>query len=75
MAPDRIREVIRATPFRPFTAELGGGKRVSVTHTDYASLSPAGRTLIVYDDRDGMEIIDAFLITNVSVEGADSAGI
>jgi hypothetical protein len=75
MAPDRIRQVIGTLPFRPFTVELGSGKRVPVNHPEYVSLSPAGRTLVVYDDHDAMEIIDVFLITNISVEGVDPATI
>ncbi len=70
MAPDRIKQVIQATPFRPFTVETGSGKRLHGKHPDYVSLSPAGRTLIVYDDKDGMEIVDVFLIASIEVAGA-----
>ena len=73
MAPDRIRQLIRTIPFKPFTVELGSGKRVFAKHADYVSLSPAGRTLVIHDDDDNMEIIDVFLITNVSVPETDPA--
>ena len=81
MAPDRIRKQLQTTPFRPFTVELGSGKRVFVQHPDYAALSPAGRTLVIFhrdemgeaDDDGDMEIIDVFLITNLSVEGGSRA--
>jgi len=58
-------------PFRPFTVEVAGGKRIAIAHADYASLSPGGRTLIVYGypNDDSMEIIDVFLISNLSVAG------
>jgi hypothetical protein len=75
MAPDRLRDLIRAVPFKPFIVELGSGRRVPVKHSDYVSLSPAGRTLVVHDDDDHMEIIDVFLITNVSIEGADATKV
>lgn len=75
MAPDRIRDLIRAIPFKPFIVELGSGKRVAVKHTDYVSLSPAGRTLVVHDDDEHMEIIDVFLITNISINGADATKV
>jgi hypothetical protein len=71
MAPDRIRALLKAIPFKPFHVELPSGKRVLVKHSDYALLSPAGRTLVVHDDDDSMEIIDLFLISNVSMEQAD----
>ncbi|HEV7867639.1 MAG TPA: hypothetical protein VGO90_08150 [Chthoniobacteraceae bacterium] len=75
MAPDGIRNLIRAVPFRPFTVELGSGKRIFVQRSDYVSLSPAGRTLVVQDNEENMEIIEVFLITHVSVEGADPAEV
>ena len=56
-------------PYRPFTVEIAGGKRIHVKHPDYAQLSPAGRTLVVFtNDKDAMEIIDVFLITNLRYE-------
>ena len=75
MAPDRIRAVLKTLPFIPFTVELPSGKRIHVKHPDYAILSTAGRTLIVNDDGEGMEIIDVFLITNISLKGVDPATI
>ena len=72
MLPDRIRELIHTIPFRPFVVELGSGKCVTVKHPDYVSLSPAGRTLVVHDDEERMEIIDVFLITSATVEKADA---
>ncbi len=68
MAPDQVRKVLQAVPFRPFTVEIGGQRRVPVKHTDYAQLSPAGRTLVVFsDDDDAADIIDVFLIKNLSL--------
>ena len=70
MAPDKVREALRVLPFKPFVVELAGGKRVTVKHPDYAQLSPAGRTLIVFtNDDDAMETIDVFLISNLSYPG------
>ncbi len=68
MAPDQLRKVLHAVPFRPFTVEIAGQRRISVKHTDYAQLSPAGRTLVAFsDDDDAAEIIDVFLITSLSL--------
>jgi hypothetical protein len=67
MAPDRLRESLRALPFQPFTVEIAAGKKIPVKYPDYAHLSPAGRTLSVYGDNDEwLEMIDVFLITNLS---------
>ena len=69
MVTDRVREALRTLPFRPFTVEIAGGKRVHVKHPDYAQLAPNGRTLVVFtNDRDAMEIIDVMLVGNLSFE-------
>jgi hypothetical protein len=74
MAPDKLREALEAIPFRPFTVEVAGGKRIPVKHVDYTRLSPTGRTLIVFtDDDDSMEMIDVFLISNLSFGGGRAA--
>ena len=75
MPPDRIRELIHTVPFQPFVVELGSGKCVPVKNPDYVLLSPGGRTLIVHNDEQRMEMIDAFLITSVSVEKADATKV
>ena len=77
MAPDRLREQLRAMPFRPFPVEFAGGKRIPVIRPDFALRSPAGRTLIVYTDPQDsrMEIGNVFSITDLSVEaGSEAAG-
>ena len=62
-------------PFRPFTVEVAGGKRVRIEHPDYAILSPGGRTLIVfgYPEDDSMEIIDVFLVSNLTLGSGSEA--
>ncbi len=61
-------------PFQPFNVELANGKTIRVIHPDFAYLSPAGRTLIVYGpDEVWSETIDVFLITNLSQGRATSA--
>jgi hypothetical protein len=70
MAPDRLRKHLHEVPFSPFSVEIPGGRRFRIRHPDYAVLSPTGRTLIVHpDDTDDYEVIDVFLISNLSVEG------
>lgn len=75
MAPDRIRQQLRVLPFVPFTVELANGKRVRIQHPDYAVLSPAGRTLVVFTDPEdkNMEMIDVFLINHLSIESGSEA--
>ena len=69
MSPDRIREKIHATSFVPFVVEMMGGKRVRVKGRDYVILSPAGRTLIVYDDMERVEMLEVSQIADIAIDG------
>ena len=73
MSPDRIREKIHATSFVPFVVEMMGGKRVRVKGRDHVILSPAGRTLIVYDDMERVEMLEVSQIADIANDGTESA--
>lgn len=71
MAPDRVRELLRAAPFRPFTVHTADGKALTIRHPDFASLSPAGMTLVVYEmegEGDRMHVLDLILVTRLERE-------
>ena len=53
--------------------ELIGGKRVRVKGRDYVILSPAGRTLIVYDDTERVEMLDVSQVKDLADDGVESA--
>lgn len=73
MSPDRLREKIHATPFIPFVVEMMGGKRVGVRAREFVTLSPAGRTLIVFDNSERVEMLDVSQIANIADDGAETA--
>ncbi len=73
MNPDQLRAVREANPFRPFTVHLADGRALHVPHRDYLSMSPGGRTVIVYGQGDAFSILDLLLVTELAVEEA-SAG-
>jgi hypothetical protein len=75
MSPDRIREKIHATPFVPFFVEMLGGKRVRVRAREFVILSPAGRTLIVFDNSERVEMLDVSQIRDISDDAAESAAV
>jgi hypothetical protein len=75
MSPDRIREILQAEPFEPFTIYTGDGSTVNVFSREFAFLKPGGRTLEVSvprvknakEESDFEEHkIDVFLITKVT---------
>jgi hypothetical protein len=67
MAPQAIRELLDAQPFRPFSVRLPDGERVPVATADHAQLSPAGRRFVVFSDDDRMRIIDPILIAELEL--------
>ena len=65
MTPNVIRELLHATPFKPFTVHAADGKAIRVTHPDYATLTQGGRMFFVNTKDDDFEWLDVFLITRV----------
>ncbi|MDD5199029.1 MAG: hypothetical protein PHC88_04440 [Terrimicrobiaceae bacterium] len=72
MAPQAIRELLHAQPFRPFKVRLPDGEQVPVPTQDHAQLSPTGRRFIVFGDEDRMRILDPILIAEIEVATAAS---
>jgi hypothetical protein len=66
-----LKQLLHATPFRPFTVYLASEKAFAVPHTDFAALSPTGRTLIVFrKDDDACDLLDVPLIARLEVQEA-----
>ncbi len=51
MSLDRIKKLLEAQPFEPFTLYTGDGSAVSVLSKEFAFLYPGGRTLHVSTPR------------------------
>ncbi len=69
MTIEKLRTVLETQPFRPFKIHLADGRKFLVPHREFLSHSPTGRTLIVYDakDGDGFSILDLLLVTELEV--------
>ena len=66
MTKEAIKERVHAAPFQPFAVRLPDGRTYEVPGADYVSLSPGGRTLILYtEDGEGHRILDVALITEI----------
>jgi len=57
VSKDEIKTAVRASPFQPFVVRLVDGMRYDIPTADHASVSPNGRTLVVFRD-DGTRLID-----------------
>lgn len=72
---DELRQLLHASPFRPFTVYLASEKAFPIRHADFAALTPKGRTLIVmHADDEAFEILDVPLIARVEVHNAKHSG-
>ena len=65
MMLDSIREALDAAPFQPFAIRLANGREYKVKHPDYAMVSPAGRSMMVYTVGDRAVAINLALVTEV----------
>ena len=69
MSKDEIKKAIKTIPFRPFSVRLADGTQVAIPTSDHGSISPSGRTLVVFED-DGTRLIDTTLILEMKTTEA-----
>lgn len=65
MTIDQLKSAYEAAPFRPFVIHLADGREVPVMHREFIMTVPSGRTVIVVQPDDSMNIIDLLLITDL----------
>jgi hypothetical protein len=68
MTIEQLRAAREANPFCPFTIHLADGRTHRIPHRDYLSMSPTGRTVIVYQADDAWSILDLLLVTELRIE-------
>lgn len=71
MTIERFQQVLSASPFRPFTIHLADGNAIPVASREFVASSPSGRTVVVFQPDDRMNILDLLLVTNLEVEPAN----
>jgi hypothetical protein len=68
MTIEQLRAAHQTAPFRPFTLRMADGRSFEVPRPEYLSMSPTGRTVIVYGKDDDFAILDLLLVTVIDVE-------
>ena len=68
MTVDRIRELLNVEPFRKFIMHLADGREIPVQHREFIMPSPTGRTVVVFQPDDSMNIVDLLLVTDLEVK-------
>lgn len=72
MTTEQLRSALRSVPFRPFTIRMADGRTFSIAHPDVLSISPAGRTVVVYHPDDSASIVDLLLMTELELSPPSS---
>ena len=68
MTIEQLRNLYNAQPFRPFVIHLADGREVPVHHREFIMAVPSGRTVVVCQPDDTMNIIDLLLVTDVELK-------
>jgi hypothetical protein len=66
MMADKLKEVLRAKPFRRFRIHLADGRRVTVAHPELALMTPDNRTAIVIWPQSKLNIIELHSVTRIT---------
>ena len=67
MTIEQLRSVHQATPFQPFTIFLADGRSFHVPHREFLSQTPSGRTVVVSNADETLDILDLLLVTDLKV--------
>jgi hypothetical protein len=67
MTIDQVRQLYNAQPFRPFIIHLADGRSVPVNHPDFSMTVPGGRTTLVAQPDDRVNIIDLLLVKDIEL--------
>ena len=67
MTIQQLRAAHRAAPFRPFTIHMADSRSFHVPHPEFLSMSPTGRTVIIYQEDEEFSILDLLLMTEIEM--------
>jgi len=73
MTVQQLHAAHRATPFQPFTVPMADGRSFKVPHPDLLSMSPTGRTVIVYQVDEDFSILDPLLMTEIAMGSSSTS--
>ena len=67
MTIDRLRDIYDARPFQPFVMHMADGREVPVLHREFIMAAPSGRTVIVVQPDDTVNIVVLPLVTELKL--------
>lgn len=70
MTVEQLRVASQAQPFRPFVMHLADGRAISVEQREFIMTVPSGRTVVVAQPDDSLNIVDLLLVTDLEIRPA-----
>lgn len=65
MTIEQLHAAYHARPFRPFVMHLADGREIAVHSPEYMMTVPSGRTVVIAQPDDTVNIIDLLLVTDL----------
>jgi methyl coenzyme M reductase subunit D len=65
MTIEQLKAAYEATPFRPFVIHVADGREIPVQSREFILTVPSGRTIVIVQPDDRMNIVDLLLITDL----------
>ena len=73
MTTEKLREMLYARPFKPFSIHIAEGTVIPVKHPEFVLITSGGRTAHVHTGRgEEVKIIDLLLVTHITTNGSHS---
>jgi len=70
MTVEQLHAAYGTEPFRPFVMYLADGRAIPVEHREFMMTVPSGRTVVVAQPDDTVNIIDLLLVTDLEIRPA-----
>jgi hypothetical protein len=67
MTIEQLRAAYAAQPFRPFVMHLADCREIPVLHREFILTVPSGRTIVVCQPDDTLNIVDLLLVTDLEI--------
>ncbi len=67
MTIEQLRTTHRASPFQPFTIRMADGRQFPIPHPDFLSMSPSGRTAVIFHEDGSASVVDLLLMTELEL--------
>ncbi len=74
MTTAQLDTAYKAEPFRPFILHLADGREIPVIHREFMLTVPSGRTIVVVQPDDTVNIIDLLLVTDLEFKPTANGG-